>query len=77
MMYGIPTDMFDIPDEWISHCKGQYLLPEAGRKKFRMKISYQESPEIMGSFACNTLYPAPPKKYFINEYIIVKAEKIE
>lgn len=77
MMYGIPADMFDIPDEWIIHCKGKYLLPEAGQKKFKMRISYQESSEVLSIFACNAMYPAHPRKYFINEYIIVKAEKIE
>jgi|SRR5690554_446435 len=77
MMFGIPEKMFNIPDEWTPRCKGRYLLPEEEQKRFKMRITYQESPEVLGSFPCNALYPSAPRKYFIDQYIIVKAKKIE
>lgn len=79
MVYGVPADMFDIPDEWFSDCG--YLLPEKEQKKFKMKFSYQLSEiEFARLFVCKARCPSPDftvGKYTPPEYIIIKAEKME
>lgn len=81
MVYGVPLNMFDIPDDWF-FISGGYLLPEEGRKMFKMRFSYQLSTgttDIGAQYPCNTMYPTPDQvsPFFKPEYVIVKAEKIE
>lgn len=83
MVYGVPVGMFDIPGEWFFH-SAAYLLPEEGRKTFKMRFSYQASAEgksIGSQYACNAMWPlAWPIEgldYTVREHIVVKAEKIE
>jgi len=77
MVYGVPTNMFNTPGEWFFHSCG-HLFPEEGQKKFKMRISYQESPEkISNQFVCNTMCESSSLYFNYDEYIIVKSKKIE
>ncbi len=71
MLFGLPTDMFDVPLEWNS------FLPEESRDGFKMKFSYQVSKESIGSrYHCNGYFPGRILRYLDPEYIVLKAEKI-
>ena len=78
MVYGVPVNMFDIPDEWFFHSTS-YLLPEEGRQRFKIQFSYQLSVEgsIATQYPCNTMSPPPSFKFLKPEYIVVKAKKVE
>ena len=71
MLFGVPTDMFDVPLEWHSS------LPEESRDMFKMKFSYQRSEENIGSrYHCIGYFQGYILRYLDPEYIVVKAEKI-
>ncbi len=71
MLFGVPTDMFAIPQEWHS------FLAEESRDMFKMKFSYQISEENIGSrYHCNGYFPGRILRYLDPEYIVLKAEKI-
>jgi hypothetical protein len=71
MLFGVPTDMFDVPLEWHSS------LPEESRDLFKMKFSYQISEENIGSrYHCIGYFPGHILRYLDPEYIVLKAEKI-
>jgi len=71
MLFGVPTDMFDVPQEWHSS------LPEESRDMFKIKFSYQISEENIGSrYHCIGYFPEHILRYLDPEYIVLKAEKI-
>lgn len=71
MLFGVPTDMFVIPEEWHS------FLPEERRDRFKMRFSYQKSQENIGSrYHCFGYFPGRILRYLDPEYIVLKAEKI-
>ncbi|SEJ15082.1 hypothetical protein SAMN05192553_102640 [Cyclobacterium xiamenense] len=76
MLFGVPTDLFAIPQEW--HNSLSYFFPEAGRGMFKMSFSYQKSQESIGlQFPCNAFLPLYHLlRYADPEYIVLKAEKI-
>ncbi|SHM63651.1 hypothetical protein SAMN04488057_102416 [Cyclobacterium lianum] len=71
MLFGVPTDMFDVPLEWHS------FLPDEPRDRFKMRFSYQKSQENIGSrYHCFGYFPGRILPYLDPEYIVLKAEKI-
>ncbi|MFO7822616.1 MAG: hypothetical protein R6V72_01665 [Cyclobacterium sp.] len=76
MLFGVATDMFDVPLEW--HNSLGYFFPEAGRQIFKMSFSYQKSQENIGlQYPCNAFLPLYHLlRYADPEYIVLKAEKI-
>jgi hypothetical protein len=78
MVYGVPSGMFDIPMEWFTHSKG-YLLPEEGRRKFKIEFTYKLSSgkSMGGQYPCNTMGPPPSYKNLQPEYYVLKAKRIK
>lgn len=51
MVFGVPMDMFEVPEEWYSSLTP--LFPAEGGSVFKMRFSYRKSDENMGlQFPC-------------------------